>query len=120
MILLLSGPTSAGDDVASHPIVSVDELARARGAGEDLLVIDVRTRIEHRLGHPPDVLHLPSYRVKDELERLEAYRDHRLYILCMTGHRSVPVTRWLVEQGFDAVDVAGGYLAWRKAGHPIE
>jgi rhodanese-related sulfurtransferase len=35
------------------------------------------------------------------------------------GGRSAQVTAWLVGNGFDAVNVAGGMHAWEDAGRPM-
>lgn len=54
------------------------------------------------------------------VERIaEVPRDETLYIMCAAGGRSAQVTQYLTQEGFDAVNVAGGISAWVGAGHPI-
>ena len=40
--------------------------------------------------------------------------------MCKVGGRSAQVTAWLRQQGFDAVNLEGGMLAWEAAGRPME
>ena len=46
--------------------------------------------------------------------------DEPVYVICRSGVRSARVAAWLNENGGDAVNVAGGTLAWLAAGRPME
>lgn len=46
--------------------------------------------------------------------------DQSLMVQCRSGGRSAEVTKLLLERGYDAVNVAGGILAWESAGLPVE
>jgi rhodanese-related sulfurtransferase len=43
--------------------VTADELEARRAAGEEVAVIDVRSRREYDSGHVPGALHVPFWRV---------------------------------------------------------
>jgi rhodanese-related sulfurtransferase len=43
-----------------------------------------------------------------------------LACLCLHGNRSEIVADALVRAGYDAVNVAGGMVAWEGAGLPVE
>jgi rhodanese-related sulfurtransferase len=48
----------------------------------------------------------------------ELPRDRRILVHCALGGRSAAATSMLRRLGFDAVNVAGGFEAWKKAGLP--
>jgi rhodanese-related sulfurtransferase len=39
--------------------------------------------------------------------------------ICLSAHRSPPGVRLLRQAGIDARQLAGGMLAWRRAGLPV-
>jgi rhodanese-related sulfurtransferase len=42
-----------------------------------------------------------------------------LYVACRGGGRSARVAAWLNQNGYDAVNVAGGMGEWEAAGRPM-
>ncbi len=42
-----------------------------------------------------------------------------MVVLCLSGHRSLPGTRWLRARGYEAYSLQGGILAWKKAGYEL-
>lgn len=99
----------------SVPTVDVDALTP-----EDFL-LDVRENDEWEAGHAEGALHIPmSEFVARYGELTEATpADGKVYVLCRVGGRSAQVTQYLVQQGVDAVNVAGGMQAWEAAGRPV-
>ncbi len=76
---------------------------------EGVPVIDVRTDREFRRGHIPDSVNLPI----DELrERLGEVPSGRILVCCEVGQRGHSATMFLRENGFDAVNLDGGYRTW--------
>ncbi len=95
--------------------ITVDQLATIR---TEATIIDVREQHEYDEAHVEGVQLIP---MSSFVERLaEVPRDETLYIMCAAGGRSAQVTQYLTQEGFDAVNVAGGISAWVGAGHPIE
>ncbi len=45
--------------------------------------------------------------------------DHRVVVICRSGHRSGIVTSALTRAGYQAVNLAGGILAWAAEGRPV-
>lgn len=87
----------------------------------DALVLDVREDDEWTAGHVEGALHVPmSDFVARFGEVTEAVAERgRAYVMCRVGGRSAQVTQYLVQQGFDAVNIDGGMLAWDGAGRPM-
>jgi len=92
--------------------VTVDELEAVLQAGAP--VIDVREVDEYQNGHVPGAVLLPLASVPYALERFAADRTN--YVICRTGARSFRACEFLIDQGIDAVNVAGGTMAWITSG----
>jgi len=60
----------------------------------------------------PDVVHIPMGEVADRLGELE--RGREVVVLCRSGRRSLQVANFLQQNGFQAVNLAGGILAWSR------
>ena len=82
----------------------------------DAVLLDVREEEEWDAGHIEGALHIPMSQLADRLGELP---QGRLTIVCRSGNRSGKVTSWMLGRGLDAVNMAGGMLAWSSAGRPI-
>lgn len=83
-------------------------------AGATLL--DVREDDEWAAGHAPEAVHVPMSGLPG---RLGEVPTGPLAVVCRVGGRSAQVTAYLVAQGYDAVNVAGGMLTWEAEGRPL-
>ncbi len=88
--------------------IGVADLAPLLEAGARL--IDVRETDEYAAGHVPGAVHVALGTVP---EQVAAFRgDGPAYVICRSGARSMRACEFLEQQGIDAVNVAGGTLAW--------
>jgi rhodanese-related sulfurtransferase len=92
--------------------ISVDQLVLERERGAT--VIDVREVDEYIDAHVPGVRLVPLGTIPDALDALP--RDETVFIICHSGARSLRAADFLIAQGFDAVSVAGGTMAWVQRG----
>lgn len=83
---------------------------------EGLLVLDVREDDEWEAGHVEDSLHIPLMSLG---ERYVEVGSGQVLVVCRSGHRSAQAADYLVQQGFDAVNLEGGLMAWHAAGRPL-
>jgi rhodanese-related sulfurtransferase len=84
---------------------------------EDAVVLDVREDDEWVHGHIDGALHIPMGDVPARLDELPEV--DMLYVTCRVGGRSARVAAWLNQNGFDAVNMAGGMGEWEAAGRPM-
>lgn len=77
------------------------------------LVLDVREPSEYQQGHIPGSLLIPLSTLPGRLQELPT--DRRIVAVCRSGNRSDSATRILRKAGFDALNMAGGMMAWRGA-----
>lgn len=82
-----------------------------------LLVLDVREQDEWDAGHVAGSVHVPLMTLADSLATLPA--SEQTLVVCRSGNRSAHATAFLVQQGLDAVNLAGGLLAWQWARRPL-
>lgn len=101
------------------PEVEPEQLAAMIEAGE-LQILDVRTGAEWRSSRIEGAVHVPISQLTDRLLADELGLDPEIPVvtICLTAHRSIPATRLLRRNGYDAVQLAGGMSAWRKAKMP--
>jgi rhodanese-related sulfurtransferase len=93
------------------PTVSVAEVP------DDAVVLDVREDDEWAAGHIEGATHI---RMGDVPARLDDLPEaDPLYVTCRSGGRSARVAAWLNQNGYDAVNVAGGMGEWDAAGRPM-
>lgn len=91
-----------------------------REVPDDGLVLDVREHDEWAAGHAQGALHIPMGEFVARVEEVtERAGEQRVFVMCRVGGRSARVTQYLAQQGFDAVNVDGGMLAWDAAGRPL-
>src|SRR4030095_15713079 len=92
--------------------ITPTEFVARRERGESLTVLDVREAWELGVASVPDVVHIPMGEVADRLGEID--RDREVVVLCRSGRRSLQVANFLQQNGFRAVNLAGGILAWSR------
>ncbi|MBL9140305.1 MAG: MBL fold metallo-hydrolase, partial [Phycisphaerae bacterium] len=100
---------------ATAPEQSVQELAAA--ARQGATVLDVRGAGEHASGAVQGAAHCAYPRLPTLLEKLP--RDKPVLVHCAKGGRSAAAVAYLRRNGVNAVNIAGGFEAWRAAGLPV-
>jgi rhodanese-related sulfurtransferase len=98
--------------VPDVPTVDVTASVALVDAGGVLL--DVREPDEWAAGHAPSAMFIPMGDVMRRISDIPA--DRSVAVICRSGRRSALVVDYLVEQGLDARNVAGGMQAWQSLG----
>jgi sulfur-carrier protein adenylyltransferase/sulfurtransferase len=82
------------------------------------VLVDIREPREWETGWIDGALRVPMSELSDQLEE---HRNRKLVIYCAHGNRSLRVADALAEAGYgDPVSLAGGIVAWERAGLPVE
>jgi glyoxylase-like metal-dependent hydrolase (beta-lactamase superfamily II)/rhodanese-related sulfurtransferase len=108
---------------AAGPEWSVDELKRRLDAGQKPLLLDVRQPEEFtgELGHVPGARLIPLGELPARLGEIALQKHETVVTICRSGARSARSAALLRQAGFtDVVNMAGGTLAWRRQGFPVE
>lgn len=98
------------------PEIDIATLASLREQGAPL--IDVREDDEYADAHVPGAQHIPLGQVADRIA--EVPTEGTVYVICARGGRSAKAVEHYRSAGIDAVNVAGGTLAWIDAGQPTD
>lgn len=85
----------------------------------DILLIDVRTKMEYSLGTWPGAINIP---VDDLRERMqEIPKDKKIIVSCAVGLRGYLAYRILMQNGYTHVrNLSGGYKTWHAATAPLK
>lgn len=96
------------------PEITAQELVALRRQPGPPVVLDVRERWEYDTAHLPDTLLMPMGEVPSRAYN-ELDPDEPVIVLCHHGARSLNVTMWLRQQGYEqAQSLAGGIDAWSR------
>lgn len=94
--------------------ISADETRTKLQSGEGVVLLDVREHWERDLAHIEPSMHIPMGEIPEHLQELDP--DSHIVVYCHLGVRSLNVTAWLREQGFEQVQsMRGGIDQWSKA-----
>ena len=73
-------------------------------------LIDVRTEEEYALGHINGSILHPV----DEIESFNKEKNKTYYVICRSGNRSANASKYLAKQGYNVINLDGGYKAYEE------
>ncbi len=115
----LSAWQAADLPVVRVPLLTAEELYRARERGNAPRVLDVRQNSEWQAGHLAGAGHIEGGRLPVVASALP--KDERLVVHCGHADRSTVAVSLLQQRGFNQLSLLyGGYSAWEAAGYPVE
>jgi len=101
-----------------EPEITAEDFARQRQQDGSPLLLDVREPWEFNAASLPGALLMPMGEVPSRAHQ-ELDPDKPIVVLCHHGARSLSVTMWLRNQGFDNVQsLAGGIDRWSRVIDP--
>jgi rhodanese-related sulfurtransferase len=96
------------------PEITPEAFLQLREHPNPPILIDVRETWEFNTAHLPGSLLMPMGDVPSRAHQ-ELDPDEPIVVLCHHGARSLSVTMWLRQQGFDhAQSLAGGIDRWSR------
>ncbi len=98
--------------------IGLDELLARSGAG-DVVVVDVRPRLEYEAGHLPEAINIPLEELGDRIADLDSGTTVVAYCrgpYCVLSAQAVAQLR---GAGLQAKRLDGGPLEWSAAGLPL-
>ncbi len=90
--------------------ITAKELEQKLAAGEKLNIVDVREAEEVAAGMIPGAEHIPLGEIPENLAELDI--DEHYYMICRSGGRSGNACQYLVQNGYNVTNIAGGMLDW--------
>jgi NADPH-dependent 2,4-dienoyl-CoA reductase/sulfur reductase-like enzyme/rhodanese-related sulfurtransferase len=80
----------------------------------EALLVDVRQPEEYAAGHIASAINLPLPELRNRLEELP--RDREIWLNCGVGQRSYYASRVLLQHGFAAKNLSGGFTTYKYFG----
>lgn len=77
---------------------------------KNTIFIDVREKVEVDMGMIPGSINIPLGELRNRLHQLP--KDQPIYVTCQVGLRGYLATRILEENGFEAINLSGGYKTY--------
>lgn len=81
-------------------------------ARTDITLLDTRTVSEYENGHIEGFINIPLDELRDRLHELDKTKP--VYITCQIGLRGYIAARILMQNGFDAYNLSGGYRLYNS------
>ena len=106
----MAGFVAAGLLREDHPQVDL-EVVLNDASDQAPLLVDVRTRQEFSRGHIPGAVNIPLDELRSRLEELP--KGKKIAAYCQVGQRGYLATRILLQAGFPAVNIGGGYKTYQ-------
>jgi NADPH-dependent 2,4-dienoyl-CoA reductase/sulfur reductase-like enzyme/rhodanese-related sulfurtransferase len=104
-------PVNIAGMVAANVVRQLYEIAHwARLPKKNAFILDVRTPSEFEAGHVPGAVNIPLHVLRAELESIP--EDKEILVYCQRGQRSYYATRILMQKGFKAKNISGGYVMY--------
>jgi len=105
----------------AKPMISVDEVKQKLEAGEDVLLLDVRTAEDYmgEQGYVNGSVLIPVEELKSRVSEIERFQEKTVMIICRTDRRSAKAAQLLAKNGFADVHVVKmGMTDWNSKGYP--
>ncbi|MGD2099992.1 MAG: rhodanese-like domain-containing protein [Desulfobacterales bacterium] len=85
------------------------------------LFLDCREPKEYKMGHVPGAVNIPRGLIEFKIPNKVPDKSTHIVMYCKKGGRGCLAACTLCRMGYENVmNMDGGWLAWEKAGYPVE
>jgi rhodanese-related sulfurtransferase len=85
------------------------------------LFLDCREPKEYKMGHVPGSTNIPRGLLEFKVANKIPDKNTKIVMYCKKGSRGCLAACTLCRMGYqNVVNMGGGWLAWEKAGYPVE
>ena len=107
----------ANKHITNVPVSVAKELFDEGG----YIFLDVRTAREFKMGHIPGAVHIERGFLEFKINKQIPDKNAKIAVYCKVGGRGALASHTLVRMGYtNVVNIEGGWVAWEKAGYPVE
>ncbi len=99
----------------------LQELLAKESFEKDYALIDVRTPLEHRIGHISSSINIPHYKILNNPKLLDKYKDKKVILYCYSGVRVGKVADLLTQKKHSNLHhLRGDISKWKASKLPLE
>jgi len=107
----------ANEYITNVPVSIAKELLNEEG----YIFLDVRTAREYKMGHIPSAIHIERGLLEFKINNQVPDKNAQLIVYCKVGGRGSLAAHTLVRMGYkNVINIEDGWVAWEKAGYPVE
>lgn len=100
--------------------VSVSEAKELLDKG-GYVFLDCRESKEFKMGHVPGAMNIPRGLIEFKIDKKIPDKNSGIVVYCKVGGRGCLSACTLCRMGYkNVMNMAGGWMAWEKAGYPID
>jgi len=128
--LTLNAPQAIAKDMTAKELVTEAKKSICQvsiSEAKDLIdkggyvFLDCREPKEFKMGHIPGAMNIPRGLLEFKIAKKIPDKNAKIVMYCKKGGRGCLATCTLCRMGYkNAQNMAGGWMAWEKAGYPIE
>src|SRR3989440_6004131 len=87
---------------------------------QEIVLVDVREKIEWNDGHIPGAIHVPRGYLELQIEEAVPDKSKTVVLYCAGGVRSLMAGATLKQMGYEnAISMSGGFGQWKAGGFPF-
>ncbi len=87
----------------------------------NITLLDVRTKEEIKSdGALKNHILVPVQILEQNLDKLERFKNTKIFIYCRSGNRSITAARILSNAGFKSYNIKGGIIEWKGQKLPLK
>lgn len=103
------------------PEITPKEMYESIKRGEELTILDVRTKEEFGEGYIKGAINLPLDMLEDDIGKVIADKQSKIYVYCHSGARSEAAVEYMMSQGYAQVfNMTNGIAQWESENLPVE
>lgn len=106
----MAGFTAANILKGDMRVMHWDEMDKLN---DDYFILDVRTKVEFEAGHVKGAVNISVDNLREGINQIP--RDKKIFVYCKVGLRGYVAYRILVQNGFEAYNLSGGYDIYQIA-----
>ena len=100
--------------------ISASVAKELHNKGEHIF-LDVRTAREYKMGHIPGAIHIDRGLLEFTINNKVPDKNAQIIAYCKVGGRGSLALYTLARMGYKNIkNIEGGWVAWEKAGYPVE
>ena len=104
----------------THVHEALAEQHEAGSHGQNIVLVDVREKIEWNEGHIPGAIHVPRGYLELQIEEAVPDKSKTVVLYCAGGVRSLMAGNTLKQMGYpNAISMSGGFGQWKGRGLPF-